>query len=93
MVNGVALILLGIGMSVVSAMGLVITLATNPSQVKMFRFKLPQVNHSIVKSMKTATQKIQKGGVMLKGVQTHESRKRPDARLDRKRWKSNPWRE
>lgn len=28
------------------------------------------------------------GGTKMKGVRTHESKKRPDARLDRKRWKN-----
>lgn len=31
---------------------------------------------------------VQSGGILLKGTQTHESRKRPDPRLDRKRWKA-----
>lgn len=38
--------------------------------------------------MRPAHKVPQSGGTMLRGVQTHVSRKRPPSRLDRKRWRA-----
>lgn len=46
-----------------------------------------------MRKIKRAGKRPNTGGILLRGSRTHESKKRPDANLDRKRWNASKGRD